>query len=52
MIWPSIGFDISLQTFKKRLEILWLQMERKRSKEYLVIICAGNHMISIAIWNK
>ena len=40
MIWPSIRFDISLQNFKKPLDIFSPQIERKRSKEYLVIILA------------
>ena len=40
MIWPSNRFDISLQNFKKRLDISSPQIERKRSKEYLVIILA------------
>ena len=40
MIWPSISFDISLQNFKKPLDIFSPQIERKRSKEYLVIILA------------
>ena len=40
MIWPSIRFDISLQNFKKPLDIFSLQIERKRSKEYLVVILA------------
>ena len=42
MIWPSIyiRFDISLQNFKKPLNIFSPQIERKRSKEYLVIILA------------
>ena len=40
MIWPSNRFDISLQIFKKRLDIFSTEMERKRSKEYLVIILA------------
>ena len=38
MIWPSIRFDISLQNFKKSLDIFSPQIEGKRSKEYLVII--------------
>ena len=38
MIWPSIRFDISLKNFKKPLDIFSLPIERKRSKEYLVII--------------
>ena len=41
MIWPSIRFDISLQSFKKPVDSFSPQMERKRSKEYLVIILAG-----------
>ena len=40
MIWPSIRFDISLQNFKKSLDIFSPQIERKRFKEYLVIILA------------
>ena len=40
MIWPNIRFDISLQNFKKSLEILSPQIETKRFKEYLVIILA------------
>ena len=40
MIWPSIRFDISLQNFKKPLDIFSPQKERKRSKEYLVMILA------------
>ena len=40
MIWLSISFDISLQYFKKPLDIFSPQIERKRSKEYLVIILA------------
>ena len=40
MIWPSISFDISLQNFKKPSNIFSPQIERKRSKEYLVIIVA------------
>ena len=39
--WPSIRFDISLQNFKKPLDSFSPQIERKRSKEYLVIILAG-----------
>ena len=35
---PSIKFDINLQNFKKPLDIFSPQIERKRSKEYLVII--------------
>ena len=40
MIWPSIRFDISLQNFKKPWDSFSPQIERKRSKEYLVIILA------------
>ena len=40
MIWPSISFDISLQNFKKPLDIFAPQIERKLSKEYLVKILA------------
>ena len=40
MIRPSIRFDISLQNFKKLLVSFSLQIERKRSKEYLLIILA------------
>ena len=40
MIWPSIRFDMSLQNFKKPLDILAPQIKKKRSKEYLVIILA------------
>ena len=40
MIWPSSMFDTSLQNFKKPLDIFSPQIERKRSKEYLVIILA------------
>ena len=40
MIWPSIRFVISLQIFKKPLDIFSTQIERKRFKEYLVIILA------------
>ena len=40
MIWPSIRFDISLQNFKKSSDIFSPQIERKRFKEYLVIILA------------
>ena len=35
---PSIRFDINLLNFKKPLVIFSPQIERKRSKEYLVII--------------
>ena len=38
LILPSIRFYISLQNFKKPLDIFLPQIERKRSKEYLVII--------------
>ena len=40
MIWPSIRFEISLQNFKKPFDIFSPQIERKGSKEYLVIILA------------
>ena len=40
MIWPSMRFDISLKNFEKPLAIFSLQIERKRSKDYLVIILA------------
>ena len=40
MIWPSIKFDVSLQNIKKPLDIFSPQIERKRPKEYLVIILA------------
>ena len=40
MIWRGIMFDISLQNFKKPLGIFSPQLERNRSKEYLVIILA------------
>ena len=40
MIWPSIRFEMSLQNFKKPLDIFWPQIERKCSKEYLVKIVA------------
>ena len=40
MIWPSVRFDISLQNFKKPLDIFSPQIERTRSKEYLVKILA------------
>ena len=36
----SSGVDISLQNFKKPLDIFSPQIERKRSKEYLIIILA------------
>ena len=38
MILPSIRFDINFQNFKKPLDIFLPQIERKRSKPYLVII--------------
>ena len=37
MILPSIRFDINWQNFKKPLDTFSRQIERKRSKEYLVI---------------
>ena len=42
MIWPSIRFDISLENFKKPLDIFLSQIdqERKRSKEYLIMTLA------------
>ena len=40
MILPSTRFDISLQSFKRPLYIFTPQTERKRSKQYLVIILA------------
>ena len=40
MIWPSSWFNTSLQNFKKPLDIFLPQIERKRCKEYLVIILA------------
>ena len=40
MIWLSIRFDISLQNCKKPFDNFSQQIERKRSKEYLVIILA------------
>ena len=40
MICPSIRIDISFQNFKNPLDIFSLQIERKRSKEHLVIIVA------------
>ena len=41
MIWPSIMFDISLQNYKNpNLNSLSPQIEKKGSKEYLVIILA------------
>ena len=35
---PSFRFGINLQNFKKLLDIFSPQIERKRFKEYLVII--------------
>ena len=35
---PNFRFDINLQNFKKPLDIFSPQIERKRFKEYLVII--------------
>ena len=35
---PSIKFEIKLQNYKKLLDIFSPQIERKRSKDYLVII--------------
>ena len=35
---PRIKFDKKLQNFKKLLDIFSPQIERKRSKDYLVII--------------
>ena len=40
MILPSIRFDIRLQNLKNPLYIFPPQIERKHSKEYLVIILA------------
>ena len=40
LIWPRIRFDISFFNFKKFLDIFSPQIERKRSKEHLVIILA------------
>ena len=40
MISPTIRFDINLQNFRKPLDSFSPQVERKRSKEYLVIILA------------
>ena len=37
---PSIRFDISLKKFKKPFDIFSLQIDRKGSKEYLVMILA------------
>jgi len=38
MIWPNIRFHKSLQNFQKPLDILWPQIERKRSEQYLIKI--------------
>ena len=40
MTWPSMRFDISSQNFKKPLDSFQPQIERKRPKEYSVIIPA------------
>ena len=40
LIQLSIRFNISLQNFKKPLDVFLPQIERKRSEEYLVIILA------------
>ena len=40
MIWPSIRFDVSWQNCKNPLDSFPPQVERKLSKEYLVIILA------------
>ena len=45
MIWPTTvsRFDISLQNFKKPLDIFWPQLntkKKKRSEEQLVMILA------------
>ena len=40
MTWPSIRFDISSKNVKKPLDIIWPQIERKCSEEYLAIILA------------
>ena len=40
MISPTIRFDINLQNYRKPLDSFSPQVERKRSKEYLVIILA------------
>ena len=42
---PSIRFDIILQNFKKPSDSFSPQIERKRSKEYLVIILAGKRKL-------
>ena len=46
MVWPSIRFVISLQIFKKPLDIFSPQIERTRSKEFLVIILAVKEALS------
>ena len=46
MICPSIRFVISLQIFKKPLDIFSPRIERTRSKEYLVIILAVKEALS------
>ena len=40
LTYNSIGFDISLQNFKKPLDVFWPQLntKKKRSEEYLVTI--------------
>ena len=40
LIQLSIRFNISLQNFKKPLDVFLPQIERKRSEEYLGIILA------------
>ena len=40
MIWLSIKFDVTLQNFRKPLDIFSPQIERQRSKEYFVTILA------------
>ena len=45
MILLSIRFDISLQNFKKTFDIFSPLIERKRSKEYLVIILAAERKL-------
>ena len=42
LTYNSIRFDISLQNFKKPLDIFWPQLntKKKRSEEYLVTILA------------
>ena len=42
----SSGVDISLQNFKKPLDIFSPQIERKRSKEYSIIILAVKQTLS------